>query len=101
MFNNLYQVGGTSSQSRELYSKNGEEADMRICRHAYQSNVSKILIYSTDTDVYKIGLPLTCITSQMECVVQINLSHSSELRFVSINDLKTALDVMMTQIWLA
>ena len=64
---------------------------MRIWRHAYQSKANKILIYSPDTDVYNIGLPLTCITSHVECIVQINLPHSNERRFVSINNLKTAL----------
>jgi hypothetical protein len=65
---------------------------MRIWRHAYQSKANKILIYSPDTDVYNIGLPLTCITSHVECIVQINLPHSTEQRFVSITNLQTALD---------
>ena len=42
--------------------------------------------------MYNIGLPLICIISHVECIVQINLPHSSELRFVSLNNLKTALD---------
>ena len=65
---------------------------MRIWRHAYQSKANKILIYSPDTDVYNIGLPLISITSHVECIVEINLPHSNEQRFVSINDLQTALD---------
>ena len=65
---------------------------MRIWRHAYQSKANKILIYSPDTDVYNIGLPLTSISSHVECIVQINLPHSNEQRFVSINNLQTALD---------
>ena len=41
--------------------------------------------------MYNIGLPLTCITFHVECIVQINLPHSNKQRFVNINNLKTAL----------
>ena len=62
------------------------------CRHPCQSNANRIMIYSPDTDVYNIGLPLTCITSLGECIVQINLPHSSEQQFPSLNNLQLALD---------
>lgn len=59
---------------------------------AYLSEkANKILIYSPDTDVYNIGLRKHII-SHVECIVQINLPHPSEQRFVSLNNLKTALD---------
>ena len=59
---------------------------------AYLSEkANKILIYSPDTDVYNIGL-CKHIISHVECIVQINLPHPSEQRFVSLNNLKTALD---------
>ena len=41
---------------------------MRIWHHAYQSKATKILIYSPDTDVYSIGLPL-----HQDCIIQINV----------------------------
>ena len=63
---------GTPPHTREIYQTNAEEADMRIWRHAYQSKATRMLIYSPDTDVYNIGLPLTCISSHEECIVQIN-----------------------------
>ena len=84
--------GATSSfQAREMYNTNAEEADMRIWRHVYQSKVNRFLIYSPDTDVYTIGLGLD-LTAHLECIVQINLPHSHEQRFVSINNLKIALE---------
>lgn len=45
-----------------------------------------------NADVYNIDLPLTCITSHAECIAQINLPQSSDVMFVSLNNLKTGLD---------
>lgn len=75
-----------------MYNTNAEEADMRILRHAYQSKATKILIYSPDTDVCNIGLPLASITSCQECIIQISLPHAREQKLVSLNNLQKALD---------
>ena len=82
-------VGGCLQDTWEI---SAEEADMRIWRHAYQTKADRIFIYSPDTDVYNIGLPITFITSHAECIVQINLPHSNEQRFVHLKNLKTALE---------
>ena len=37
---------------------NAEEANKRIWRHATQTSAQRILVYSPDTDVYNIGLPI-------------------------------------------
>ena len=75
-----------------MYNTNAEEADMRIWRHAYQSKATKILIYSPDTDVYNIGMSLTSITSHQDCIVQINLPHTREQKFINLTNLLKALD---------
>lgn len=64
---------------------------MRIWRHACQTKASRILIYSPDTDVYNIGLAMTSITTYGEFIIQLNLPHSHEQRFLSLNNLQTAL----------
>ena len=84
--------GCNPPQIRSMYNTNAEEADMRIWRHAYQSKATKILIYSPDTDVYNIGMSLTSITSHQDCIVQINLPHTREQKFISLTNLLKALD---------
>ena len=40
------------------YTSNAVEADMQIWRHVTQSRCNHILVYSPDTDVYNIGIPM-------------------------------------------
>ena len=40
------------------FNSNSPEADMRIWRHVAQTTARQILIFSPDTDIYNIGLPL-------------------------------------------
>lgn len=75
-----------------MYYTNAEEADMRLWCHVYQSKATNVLIYSPYTDVYNIGLPLSPVTSHQDCIIQINLLHSREQRFISLNNLQKALD---------
>ena len=46
------------------YETNAEEAHMIIWRHAIQCEGQRILIYSPDTDVYVIGLPLVDLSRE-------------------------------------
>ena len=62
---------------------------MIIWRHAIQSNAQRILIYSPDTDVHVIGLPL--IDLSKDYIVQINVAHAQELKYVYLNNLVQAL----------
>lgn len=65
------------------------EADMRIWWHATDTSLSHVLIYSPDTDVHNVGLALTKSTS--EFIVQINMPHSKELKYVHLSNLVQAL----------
>ena len=74
------------------YLSNASEADTRIWRHATQTWANRVLIYSPDTDVYNIGLGLIDEhISKREYIVQINVPHASEKRFVHLNNLHLAL----------
>ena len=66
------------------YSSNAEESDNRIWRHATQSRAKIILIYSPDTDIYNIGLTLIC-ESDKQYIVQLNVTHSAEKRYLNLN----------------
>ena len=66
------------------------EDDNRIWRHAYQSRATRILIYSPDTDTYHIGLGLLSGSSK-EYIIQINITHSNETKYLCLNNLQTAL----------
>lgn len=72
------------------YHTNAEEADCRIWRHATQSQATSILIYSPDTDVYNIGLGLLSL-SDKEYIIQLNVPHSAQKRYIHLNNLLTAL----------
>ena len=82
-------VKGSLPQPEPIYSSSAQEADMRVWRHAVQSNANHILIYSPDTDVYNIGMTLLQCTPS-EIIVQINLPHK-ETRYLNLNRLLTAL----------
>ena len=73
-----------------LYHSNAEESDNRMWRHAYQVWASRILIYSPDTDTYNIGLGLVSNTTK-QFVIQLNVLHASEKKYLSLNNLCTAL----------
>ena len=60
----------TPPHTTNLYSSNAQEADMRMWRHATQSESTNILICSADTDVYNIGLVHVMAHSEKHFVVQ-------------------------------
>ena len=62
---------------------------MIIWRHAIECEGRRILIYSPDTDVYVIGLPL--VNPSREYIVQNNVPHAQDLKYVDLNALIQAL----------
>ncbi|SMN12414.1 hypothetical protein SPBRAN_864 [uncultured Candidatus Thioglobus sp.] len=76
--------GGTLPQSTERFRSNAQEADMRVWRHATQTQHQHVLVYSPDTDVYNIGIVMPQSTKHY--VVQINIPHGPP-RYVDINKL--------------
>ena len=81
---------GLIPEQIQSYNSNAEEADNRIWRHAAKSQATRILIYSPDTDTYNIGLSLIKGTNK-EYIIQINVLHSSEKKFLCLNHLHIAL----------
>ena len=73
----------------DLFS-NAEETDSRIWLHAERKSKNKILVLSSDTDVYHIGLPLHCATAK-EILVQLNPVNSRELKTLNITSFISAL----------
>ena len=74
----------TLPQSTSRYRSNAQEADMRIWRHAVQSQHEHVLVCSADTDVYNIGLVMA--QPNKHYLVQINLPHADAL-YVDIDEL--------------
>ena len=87
----LLQEGDISAEQPEQYYSTAEEADSRIWRHAIQSQASNILIYSPDTDVYNIGLSFLNQHRTTTYVIQLNIPHADEQKYINLNNLKTAL----------
>ena len=71
------------------YNSNAQEADNRIWRHATQSEATKILIYSPDTDVYNIGLSMLDETDK-DYIIQLSVHYSAEKRYLHLNHLRSA-----------
>ena len=94
----VWEISGSGTPHQTMQITVQHKCRARGSRHENLEaclSANRILIYSPDTDVYNIGLPLTCITAHVECIVQINLLHSSEQRFVSKKKKRLK---MMTQI---
>ena len=71
------------------YNSNAEETDTRLWVHVKQTEYTRILILSPDTDIYHIGLPLNRQSKQV--VVQVSPINSNELKFLDICALHLAL----------
>ncbi len=66
---------------------------MRIWRHTFQAEGNKVLIYSPDTDVYNIDLPLLSSISNKQVIVQLNVPHSPTHSYLHLSNLITALEL--------
>ena len=58
------------------YETNAEEADMIIWRHATPCEGQHILVYSPDTEVHAIRLPL--IDPSRKYIIQNNVPHAQD-----------------------
>ena len=56
---------------------NHEEIDSRVWLHAFGSKMSRVLVYSPDTDTYHIGLPLQELFAGTEIIVQLSPSPAA------------------------
>ena len=72
------------------FKSNASETDFRIWRHAVNSEYTRVLIYSPDTDIYNIGLSLVNCTGK-EYIVQLNVPHANEKKFIHLNNFLLAL----------
>jgi len=81
-----YIGGKTFSQPEPKYSSNSPEGDMRLWRHALQSN-EQVLIYSPYTDIYNIGVSLIRTHPDTDSILQLNVSYSEE-NYLSLNNLE-------------
>ena len=89
-----YKFSGNSLPvSMTRYSSNSRESDMRIWRHAFQTEGSKVLIYSHDTDVYNIGLSLLSSIPNKHVIVQLNVPHSPICSYLHLSNLINAIEL--------
>ena len=80
---------GSLPTADPTYKSCAIEADMRIWRHVAVVRAQTVL---PDTDVYNIGLAVAHSCPQKEVIVQINVAHSRELRYVHIRNMLKALE---------
>lgn len=89
----IIESGSTTMPEPEPgYKSNACEADQRIWKHAVICEAETVLIYSPDTDVhvYTIGLGLISMHCK-QFIIQLNLPHTLQKRYVNLNNLVTAL----------
>jgi len=70
---------------------NAEETDLRIWLHSINSIGSRKLLYSPDTDVYNIGLPLVQ-QAALDVCLQLNGRHKQSHRYLYMNRFIQALN---------
>ena len=71
------------------FQSNAEETDTRVWLHVNQSTLQRFDIFSPDTDVYHIGLPLD--HGEKEILIEINTTSSNQKRILSLSNLKNYL----------
>ena len=81
---------GRPREMRPDLHTNADEADLRVWLHCKKAFGRRKLIFSTDTDVYHIGLSEIRHIPDTEIIVQLNNTCES-VRYLSINNLLTAL----------
>ena len=79
-------ITNSGIQERAELSSDAEEADTRVWLHAFRSVGHRKLVFSPDTDVYHIGLPLLD-TELHDVYVQLSPATSPELRLLHLNGL--------------
>ena len=75
-----------------IYKSCSMEADMRIWRHVAVVNAHRILVYSPDTDVYNIGTAVAHKFPEKDVIIQVNVAHSRDLRYVQIKNIPKVLE---------
>ena len=86
-----YVRNNTKPQPDPRYTSNAEETDTRIWLHVRQTELTKVLVISPDTDIYHIGLPLVPHSVNKEVLVQINPINSKDMKLVDLPALNEAL----------
>jgi hypothetical protein len=76
--------GETLPETDVRFKSNAQEADMRVWRHATQTEHRHILVYSPDTDVFNIGMVMS--KPEHHYVVQTNLPQGTP-KYVDITKL--------------
>ena len=79
-------ITSSGVQERAELSSDAEETDTRVWLHAFRGVGHRKLVFSPDTDVYHIGLPLLD-TELHDVYVQLSPATSPELRLLHLNGL--------------
>ena len=80
----------TKPQPDPRLKSNAEETDTRLWLHVKQSQCTKILVISPDTDIYHIGLPLNRMNKQV--LIQVSPINSKHVKFLDITALIMAFE---------
>ena len=78
-------------QLRTDLETNADEADLRVWLHCKNSCGVNKLIFSPDTDVYHIGLPIMALLPECKIIVQLSKHTDERARHLDMNTLITAL----------
>ena len=85
-----WEISQEVKQPNPLLNCTAEEADTRVWLHTFRSPGSKKLLYSPDTDVYHIGLPLLQ-KYPSDVFVQLSPMSSPERKLLHLNSLCNSL----------
>lgn len=78
--------GKNKAEPDPSFSCNAEETDTRLWLHVKNTDCTRVLVMSPDTDVYNIGLPLQCI-QEKEVFVQVSNYSARELKLLNMTNL--------------
>ena len=71
-----------------IYFSNAIEGDQIVWQHA---SATTVLLYSPDTDIYNIGLTKHSLSSTKQYIIQFNVPHSIQKKYLNLNNLIFAL----------
>ena len=74
-------------QELSFLRSNAEETDLRIWLHCVHSNGSRKMLYSPDTDVYNIGLPIIQELPSLEVYIELKERRKDSHRYLHLNNL--------------